>query len=144
MVSALTIGALMHYGWLQAREPDAPPRLPHEPYLVQLRRESVPVKRKGEIVSHKTSYSGVLSVGMGDKAPQEFRVVFDTGSGHVVLPSQECHSESCLVHRRYNMNASSSSTAINVDGSVVPPGELCDQVKIGFGTGSVVGEFVKD
>jgi len=129
---------------LRSAEPERPPRAAGEPYLVELRREAVPVRRQGEIVSHKTSYSGVLSVGMGDKAPQEFRVVFDTGSGHVVLPSQECHSESCLVHRRYNMNASSSSTAINVDGSVVPPGELCDQVKIGFGTGSVVGEFVKE
>jgi hypothetical protein len=42
------------------------------------------------------------------------------------------------------MNKSSSATPINVDGSVVSPGETCDQVKIGFGTGSVTGEFVKD
>jgi hypothetical protein len=42
------------------------------------------------------------------------------------------------------MNKSSSATPINVDGSVVPPGEMCDQVKIGFGTGSVTGEFVRD
>jgi hypothetical protein len=42
------------------------------------------------------------------------------------------------------MNSSSSATPINVDGSTVPPGELCDQVKIGFGTGSVTGEFVRD
>lgn len=125
-------------------EPDTRPRAPHEPYLVQLRRESVPVKRKGVVVSHKTSYSGVVSIGIGEKPPQEFRVVFDTGSGHVVLPSEECSSESCLVHNRYDMKKSSSASPINVDGSVVPEGELCDQVKIGFGTGSVTGEFVRD
>lgn len=123
---------------------DKPPRAPHEPYLVQLRRESVPVKRKGEVVSHKTSYSGVLSVGVGSQPPQEFRVVFDTGSGHVVFPAKHCKSESCLMHRQYDMSHSSSATPINVDGSTVPEGELCDQVKIGFGTGSVVGEFVRD
>jgi saccharopepsin len=125
-------------------EVDKPPRLPHEPYLVQLRRESVPVKRKGEVVSHKTSYSGVLSVGVGSETPQEFRVVFDTGSGHVVFPSKSCKSESCLLHRQYDVSESPSATPINVDGTTVPEGELCDQVKIGFGTGSVVGEFVRD
>merc|ERR1719335_2005923 len=62
----------------------------------------------------------------------------------VVFPSEECHSESCLVHRRYDMRSSSSATPINVDGSEVPEGVLCDQVKIGFGTGSVTGEFVRD
>lgn len=71
-------------------------------------------------------------------------MVFDTGSGHVVFPSQECHSDSCLVHKRYDLNKSDSSTPINVDGSTVPAGELCDQVKIGFGTGSVTGEFARD
>jgi hypothetical protein len=42
------------------------------------------------------------------------------------------------------MKRSSSATAINGDGSPVPEGELSDQVKIGFGTGSVTGEFVRD
>jgi len=102
------------------------------------------VRRKGEIVSHKTSYSGLVSIGVGEQAPQEFRVVFDTGSGHVVFPSAECKSESCLVHRQYNMSKSSSSSPINADGSIVPQGGRCDQVKIGFGTGSVTGEFVRD
>jgi hypothetical protein len=111
---------------------------------VQLRRESVPVRRKGEVVSHKTSYSGVVSVGIGNQAPQEFRVVFDTGSGHVVLPSSSCTSESCLAHRRYALANSPSAIPINVDGSQVPDGELCDQVKIGFGTGSVTGEFARE
>merc|ERR1719272_1637675 len=71
---------------------------------VPLRREVVPVTRKGEIVSYKTSYSGLLQ--MGEPATQEFRVIFDTGSGHVILPSSKCQSETCLMHNQYNMHNS--------------------------------------
>jgi saccharopepsin len=143
LASTLCIGLVWRFA---PRVPDfeKPPRAEHEPYLVQLRRESVPVKRKGVVVSHKTSYSGVLSVGIGDQVPQEFRVVFDTGSGHVALPSASCKSESCQIHRRYDMSKSPSAIPINADGTKVPEGELCDQVKIGFGTGSIVGEFARD
>lgn len=112
------------------------------PHLIPLRRESVPVKRKGKVVSFKTSYSGVISIGR--PVPQEFRVVFDTGSGHLILPSVECGSEACAVHRQYNQSSSVTAVPINADGSVVPPGKMCDQVNIGFGTGKIKGEFVRD
>jgi len=112
-----------------------------ELYLIQLRRESVPVHRRGAVVSHKTSYSGKIRVG---SPSQVFSVVFDTGSGHVVLPAKECASESCQIHRRYDMSSSKTATPVNVDGSVVLPGELCDQVTIGFGTGEVLGEFASE
>mmetsp|Transcript_62481 Transcript_62481/g.166188 ORF Transcript_62481/g.166188 Transcript_62481/m.166188 type:complete len:534 (+) Transcript_62481:141-1742(+) len=111
------------------------------PHLINLRRESVPIYRRGKVASFKTSYSGILHVG---NPPQDFRVVFDTGSAHVVLPAAECRSESCLVHRRYNMSTSSTSLPINTDGSVVPEGQLCDQVTIGFGTGQVSGELWRE
>jgi hypothetical protein len=113
-----------------------------QPHLIPLRRETVPVKRKGKVVSFKTSYSGVISVGR--PVPQSFRVVFDTGSGHLVLPSVECGSEACLVHKQYNQSSSVTAVPINVDGSTVLPGKKCDQVNIGFGTGKVKGEFVRD
>jgi hypothetical protein len=111
------------------------------PFIVTLRRESVPVKRKGEVVSHKTSYSGAISIG---RPLQEFRVVFDTGSGHLVLPSAECESPSCLIHNRYNQSASLTAVPINADGSEVIGNEEADQVTIGYGTGEVTGEFVSD
>lgn len=111
------------------------------PQLVQLRRESVPVYRRGMIASFKTSYSGVLHVG---SPSQEFRVVFDTGSGHVILPAAECKSEACLVHRTYNLTASETAQGINADGSLSIPGEPSDEVTIGFGTGQVTGEFSRD
>merc|ERR1740129_1905403 len=96
----------------------------------------------GKVVSFKTSYSGIVNV--GQPVTQEFRVVFDTGSGHVILPSTECRTEGCASHRRYNMNLSGSAVPINLDGVPVPAGELCDRVTIGFGTGSVKGEFVRE
>jgi len=122
-------------------EVEVPPES-SRPYLVPLRRESVPVRRHGKIASFKTSYSGVISVGSPKK--QEFRVVFDTGSGHVVLPAIECGSETCLLHRRYNMQASQSASMVNIDGSPLEAGEYADQATIGFGTGEITGEFVKD
>jgi len=126
---------------LRAGEASAPAYGEGRPHVIGLRRESVPIYRRGKVASFKTSYSGVLSIGT---PPQEFRVVFDTGSGHVVLPAVECRSEACLVHKRYNMSASSTAAAINSDGSAVPEGELSEQVTIGFGTGEVTGEFSRD
>jgi hypothetical protein len=111
------------------------------PYLVPLTRESVPVRRNNRTLSHKTSYSGVVSVGY---PAQDFRVVFDTGSAHIVLPSSDCQNETCLVHRQYNISKSDTALAINADGEPVPPDELCDQLTIGYGTGKVKGEFVRD
>mmetsp|Transcript_25782 Transcript_25782/g.47131 ORF Transcript_25782/g.47131 Transcript_25782/m.47131 type:complete len:464 (+) Transcript_25782:176-1567(+) len=112
-----------------------------EPHLIQLRRESVPIYRAGVTASYKNSYSGVIRLGT---PPQEFRVVFDTGSGHVVVPSEDCASESCLVHRRYNSSASSTLLLTGEDGLPAVPGEAIDQVTIGYGTGEVLGEFVQD
>lgn len=113
------------------------------PFRIGLRRESVPVYRKGKVASFKTSYSGVINVGT---PAQEFRVVFDTGSGNIVLPAVECKTEACLVEgrRRFDMSASSTAVAVNGDGSEVPIGEDSEQVTIGFGTGEITGEFTRD
>lgn len=112
------------------------------PYLLPLHRETVPVRQNGEVVSLKTAYSGRVS--LGGPASQEFSVVFDTGSGHVVLPSSSCDAATCLAHRRYNLSESPKAWQINADGEAVPEDELCDQATIGFGTGTVTGEFVHE
>jgi len=140
-VALLALGYLPRHALAEAPAPAAPGRAAGSPYLVPLRRESVPIRRRGKVVSFKTSYSGNISVG---RPAQEFRVVFDTGSGHLVLPAAECLSPSCLAHRRYNVSRSQTAVPINGDGSIVEPGALCDQVTIGFGTGEVTGEFVRE
>mmetsp|Transcript_33647 Transcript_33647/g.66172 ORF Transcript_33647/g.66172 Transcript_33647/m.66172 type:complete len:567 (-) Transcript_33647:47-1747(-) len=112
-----------------------------KPHVIRLRRESVPIYRRGKIASYKTSYSGLITLG---NPAQEFRVVFDTGSGNLIIPAVECRSESCLLHKRYDMRASSTAKAINSNGSAIVDGDLSEQVTIGFGTGQVTSEFVKD
>mmetsp|Transcript_18497 Transcript_18497/g.34395 ORF Transcript_18497/g.34395 Transcript_18497/m.34395 type:complete len:476 (-) Transcript_18497:6-1433(-) len=128
-------------GMLRQESKSAPPQEEHWPLLIPLQRESIPVIRGNQTVSYKTSYSGVISIGL---PAQEFRVVFDTGSGNVVVPSVECRSESCRQHQRYNISKSQTALAINVDGNAVPAGELCDQATIGFSTGKITGEFVRE
>lgn len=110
-------------------------------HFVALRRESVPVVRMGKVASFRTSYSGTMNVG---NPPQEFRVVFDTGSGHVVLPSIDCSTPTCEVHSQYNHSSSESALAMNLDGTLVGPKDAFDKITIGFGTGNVVGRFVRD
>jgi hypothetical protein len=112
------------------------------PLLLPLYRETVPVHQDGKVVSLKTAYSGKISI--GSPVSQEFSVVFDTGSGHVVLPSLSCDSATCLAHRRYNITDSPKAWPVNADGTTVPDDELCDQATIGYGTGSVTGEFVHE
>lgn len=114
-----------------------------KPHVIGLRRESVPVYRRGKIASFKTSYSGVLQVG---RPAQEMRVVFDTGSGNLVLPAAECKSEACLMpHRKlYSQSLSNTSVPINSDGSRVHHNELAEQVTVGFGTGEITGEFARE
>lgn len=65
--------------------------------------------------------------------PQEFRVLFDTGSNNVVLPSRKCQSAACLSHSTYD--ASSSATART---------PTAQQVSFVFGVGRVTGNFTED
>jgi hypothetical protein len=99
------------------------------------------VKRNNVVVSHKTTYFGTVQLGF---PAQEFSMVFDTGSGHVIVPSKNCKSESCLTHRRYDPKKSSAGVDIDADGSLVEDGAERDQVTVGFGAGEVMGEFAKD
>eukprot|EP00928_Gymnodinium_smaydae_P053015 TRINITY_DN37100_c0_g1_i1.p1 TRINITY_DN37100_c0_g1~~TRINITY_DN37100_c0_g1_i1.p1 ORF type:complete len:532 (+),score=124.44 TRINITY_DN37100_c0_g1_i1:222-1817(+) len=113
------------------------------PQLIQLHRESIPVYRKGKVVSYKSSYSGLINI--GSPRPQEFRVIFDTGSGHVIVPAKQCKAEPCLKHRRYDSKASESARLVNADGSAVDEASgTVDSITIGFGTGQVTGELVSD
>lgn len=112
------------------------------PLSLPLKRQQIPLHSLGGIVQHKSAYYGEVSIG----APQAqlFKVVFDTGSGHLMLPSTMCRSESCLKHKRYKRKMSLFSEDIDVDGSAVQPGQMRDQITVSFGTGEVTGVFVKD
>lgn len=108
------------------------------PLTVKLTRQEM-VKEDEEYV--RSAYYGTLMVGT---PATPFTVVFDTGSGHLVLPSTYCHSKTCKKHMRYSRRMSSSGKDINYDGAVVAAGHPRDQLAVSFGTGEVTGVIVED
>jgi len=93
------------------------------------------------ILHFKSAYYGTVMMG---NPPKPFTVVFDTGSGHLILPSMYCHTAACKAHSRYKRSASLTADDIDGDGRPVVPGRPRDQVSISFGTGDVTGVFVED
>eukprot|EP00747_Dinoflagellata_sp_TGD_P211150 gnl/TRDRNA2_/TRDRNA2_84354_c0_seq2.p2 gnl/TRDRNA2_/TRDRNA2_84354_c0~~gnl/TRDRNA2_/TRDRNA2_84354_c0_seq2.p2 ORF type:complete len:420 (+),score=100.22 gnl/TRDRNA2_/TRDRNA2_84354_c0_seq2:111-1370(+) len=92
-------------------------------------------------VVHKTAYYGKLDVGT---PKQEFTVVFDTGSGNLMIPSTYCQSKACTMHKRFDRRSSATAEDIEADGSRTKPGAARDQMTVTFGTGEISGVFVKD
>jgi hypothetical protein len=87
-----------------------------------------------ELEPHKQAYFGRVHVG---SPAQAFTMLFDTGSGNLILPSTRCPSAACQNHARYDMSASSSARDVQHSEDGGP-------VTLKFGTGSVDGELVSD
>mmetsp|Transcript_36585 Transcript_36585/g.68132 ORF Transcript_36585/g.68132 Transcript_36585/m.68132 type:complete len:612 (+) Transcript_36585:109-1944(+) len=92
-------------------------------------------------MGQRNAYYGTIHAG---SPRQSFTVVFDTGSGHLILPSMYCHSDTCRAHRRYHRSASSTAKDIDWNGTMVVPGQARDQITVAFGTGEITGVFVED
>eukprot|EP00930_Biecheleria_cincta_P020310 TRINITY_DN1529_c0_g1_i7.p1 TRINITY_DN1529_c0_g1~~TRINITY_DN1529_c0_g1_i7.p1 ORF type:complete len:622 (-),score=118.87 TRINITY_DN1529_c0_g1_i7:161-1912(-) len=120
-----------------------PAATPHRPDLltVDLQRTQTSVDVVDDVIYYKSAYFGSLSVGT---PAQNLTVVFDTGSGNLILPSTYCHSTSCKVHKRFRRSASSTAHDVDGNGRVVRPDDARDQLTISFGTGEVTGVFVED
>lgn len=75
-------------------------------------------------------YYGQISIG---SPPQNFTVIFDTGSSNLWVPSSKCYfSIACYFHSRYKASKSSTYTKI---------GKPCS---IHYGSGSISGYFSQD
>jgi len=97
-------------------------------------------KKQGSEAIHKTAYFGTVHLGT---PKQKFSVVFDTGSGNLLVPGKDCESTACIQHDRFDETASSSMKEVNCDGSQVELGKS-DELTIRFGTGEITGRCVED
>lgn len=92
-------------------------------------------------VVHKTAYYGRVEIG---SPKQPLTVVFDTGSGNLMVPSTYCKSHACTMHKRFNRKESTTAEDIEADGSRAKPGAMRDQITVTFGTGEISGVFIED
>merc|ERR550532_714219 len=90
---------------------------------------------------HKMAYYGKVAVG---SPPQEFQVVFDTGSGNLIIPGSKCTSEACTSHKQWDFEHSTSAKRINCDGSDAISEDLANHITITFGTGKITGDCFWD
>lgn len=92
-------------------------------------------------VVHKTAYYGNIQIGT---PAQTITVVFDTGSGNLIVPSAACHDRACTMHKRYDPHMSGSASLRQSDGTKAEPGAANDQLTVTFGTGEITGLFYQD
>jgi len=85
-------------------------------------------------VVHKTAYWGDISIG---SPPQQFKVIFDTGSGNLIVPSAECTVPGCQPHKKYSRKDSGTSKPVANE-----KGEEASEIT--FGTGQIEGDFYSD
>lgn len=83
---------------------------------------------------HKTAYWGNITIG---SPPQSFGVIFDTGSGNLIIPSSRCHDDGCVPHNLYDQASSKTSHSVVTEHGM-------GGSRITFGTGSIAGTFVRD
>jgi len=98
------------------------------------------VATNGKVI-HKVAYYGQIEVG---EPKQKFTVVFDTGSGNLMIPSTWCSGNACTMHKRFARSQSETSRDIDADGSTVKKGAPRDQITVTFGTGEISGVFLED
>ncbi|XP_030078160.1 pepsin A [Microcaecilia unicolor] len=82
------------------------------------------------LVNHlDIDYFGMIQIGT---PPQDFTVIFDTGSTELWVPSTYCHNSACLKHRRFDPNQSSTFQPTN------------QKIAVHYGTGAMTAVLGRD
>lgn len=90
---------------------------------------------------HKMAYFGEVLVGTPG---QRFSTVYDTGSGNLLIPGEDCADNACRRHGRYDEAASSTAEQRNCNGESIANGKSTDRLTITFGTGRISGRCMQD
>jgi len=109
---------------------------------------------------HKLAYFGEVSVGT---PPQKFTVVYDTGSGNLIVPGKECTDSACTKHQQFDSEKSTSFKELNCNEEEVGKEDAMaalmrkvtailsgnkdaddKELRITFGTGHITGKCVQD
>jgi hypothetical protein len=94
---------------------------------------------------HALQYYGEVTIGT---PAQTFVVIFDTGSGHLMVPSGKCDSPACAKHRRFMDNASSTALALGWPDAprkaVKQDDPDRDTMIVNFAMGEATGQYARD
>jgi len=114
-------------------------------YKEQLERQALlgQLRAKSQQL-HALQYYGTVEIGT---PPQRFTVIFDTGSGHLLVPSSKCESDACKTHPSFWENR--SSTAIPISWADEPLKRADDDTDrdtkvLSFASGDAIGQYVRD
>mmetsp|Transcript_52265 Transcript_52265/g.114724 ORF Transcript_52265/g.114724 Transcript_52265/m.114724 type:complete len:422 (+) Transcript_52265:86-1351(+) len=136
---------------------DVPLRMSTRPALAAVPRKEWSLAQKGTThrrmqlglsyrarMVHALQYYGEISVG---NPPQKLLVVFDTGSGNLLVPGQDCDSPACSNHKRFVGNASKSY--MKVGWADEPRTAAANDMErdtrvVEFAMGSATGMFARD
>lgn len=111
-------------------------------YREELNREKMTSLLNSKQVPHllelknfaNSQYYAIVGVG---SPPQEFKVIFDTGSSNLWVQSSKCKSTSCLQHKGFDSSISRTFKKHYVKNKI-------PVFNIKYGTGKITGEFVED
>jgi len=109
--SAVTVAADLSSNVLRTRAPE--PQASSEPLVVRLQR----------VEGLQSSHFYVGRLALGQPTPQEFQVLFDTASGHLLVPHSACESRACRKHKRYSPFRSTTAVDVNSNGKPVNENE---------------------
>jgi len=85
-------------------------------------------------MNRRTAYFGEVMLGT---PRQSFLVIFDTGSGNLLVPGSECTSKACTTHAHFSSDDSSTSWDSLCR-------DMSETISVHFGTGHIKGTCARD